>query len=148
MLDPVTGFGVAANVLQFIQLGFQLVSRFHSIQHSQFESLVEHDRLQSVAIDLKRLSSNLVSPWHHKGAIDDLTQQEVALRALCCSCNEVATELLYAIHTIQSHGRNKAWNSFRQALKSIWKKERLNELAAQLTTLRDELQFNILVDLR
>jgi len=72
------------------------------------------------------------------------------LLALSDEYNKIADELLRQLDKlkVKSDAKHRGWRSFRQALKSVWNKEELDELSERLLILRDQLQFHILVSIK
>lgn len=63
---------------------------------------------------------------------------------------EVLEELiviLVKLKVLEGHS-NKAWESYRQALKSVWEKENIDETKCRLDDFRSQLIINVVVNLR
>jgi hypothetical protein len=79
-----------------------------------------------------------------------LTEDERALEELAEKCNEIATTLLGRLDKlkVKKEERHRGWKSVRQALKSVWNKRELDDLARELSSYRDQLQFSILLSMK
>jgi uncharacterized membrane protein len=68
-----------------------------------------------------------------------------ALLQLAVACQKVADELAVLLARIrQEHGHRKRWASFRQALRSILKKEEIKSLQNRLHALRSQIDTQLL----
>jgi len=45
-------------------------------------------------------------------------------------------------------GKKEEWESMRKALRSLWSKEKIQEIEKRLASFREELNLHIVVDLR
>lgn len=70
------------------------------------------------------------------------------LSTQCCTVAAVLIEAFDVLKVSGLGGTGRHWNSFRQALGSLWKKEHLNAIVTRLDGLRVEWSFYILVSLR
>jgi hypothetical protein len=76
------------------------------------------------------------------------TAQEQALKDLCIGCDEVAPELIGGLEKLKVQGKKTKWKSMRQALKSVWSKDRIKAISNRLSNFRDQLNLSVLVSLR
>jgi hypothetical protein len=79
-----------------------------------------------------------------------LTRDEQALEDLSSQCSALATELLGRLEKlkVEQNVKNRKWKSFRQALKIVWGKEALDQMAATLSDYRSQLELHVLISLR
>ena len=141
MIDPSAAIGLACNIIQLVTFIGDIISKSHGIYESADGQLVEHQELESITRYLNELTKDVKnrSPTKSGKALDVISQQ----------CVEQSEDLLRAIAGLKVHGRNKKWNSFRQALNCVLKeseidgiKKRLSESRAQLNTaLLQTLQY-------
>jgi ankyrin repeat protein len=156
MLDPINALSLASNVVQVVDFSIKLVSKGYNIYKSADGALVENQDTEAVAIDLRMVNAKLSQSLYRArqtktspfGDTDDADDQ--ALERLSESCSEVAEELILRLRKlkIQPGGKNREWKSVRQALKTVWSKQELNDAAARLKLYRDQLNTRILVSLR
>lgn len=141
MAESLVAVGLAGNIVQFISFASNLVSKTKEIHQSASGVACELDDLESISIHLKVLTRPLLN----KG---DVSAQ---LRKVAERSSEVADELLKATAEIQYHGKSSKtgptkWQSFRKALKCIWKKEQIDALKMRLELLRDEVSLHLISD--
>lgn len=144
-MDPLTALGLASNIIQLISFTSDLVSKGREIYKSADGALIEHMELETIAKSLQDLSADL--PAQAKRG-KSLTRTEKQLRGICEGCNEVSGELIEAIQRLKATGNHKRWNSFRQALNSVWKENQIDALSKRLEKYRNQLDTTLLVSLR
>ncbi len=138
MLEPLIAVSVAANVIQFVQFGLQLLSESREIWNSAKDASSENLDIENVYGVLQSFSTKL------QGArVPDLekSKEEQALEGLSEGCKQTADELLRIIHDLRVKGeKHRRWQSFCQALRSVRKRHeidglrrRLDEFSLQLT---------------
>ena len=59
----------------------------------------------------------------------------------CCA---VAYELIECLNTLKGKSNQTLWSTFRQAIRTIWSKEKVIEMASTLENDRSELALRIL----
>jgi len=141
---PLDAFSLAANVMQFISFGFDLISKTNDI--AKHGSLVEDKDLQRVNIDLMDLTTKLDSELLK--CQTGLTEDERALHEVCAGCLDVSKQLHAALQKLEAKGKANKWKSFRKALKAIWGKEKLNELKSRLDMYSQQMDRRVLVRIR
>jgi hypothetical protein len=147
VLDPMTALSLAANVVQFVDFAGKIVSKGRRIYLSENGALPKNLELEVVTNDLLRLAQSLRNDGLSTGTLND---EEKSLQAMSDECSKIAEELLRRLEKlkIKSDAKQRGWKSLRQALKSVWNKEELDELSERLLQFRDQLQFHILVSMK
>ncbi|KUJ12838.1 uncharacterized protein LY89DRAFT_699451 [Mollisia scopiformis] len=139
-MDPLTALGLASNIIQLIQFTSDLVSKGREIYNSADGSLVENLELETIAQSLQNLSIDIL-PSHS-------SRTDKQLVDLCKKCNEISQELVKAITAVKANGPDKKWDSFRQALSSVWNQKAIDALSARMERYRSQLDTTLLVSLR
>ena len=147
-MEALTAIGLAANILQFIDLGIKVVSKGNQIYRSGDGTLPEHHDLAVVTNDLLLLQTKLSGCLRPSGSSSCLSEDDQALEKLAGASNDLAVQLLGRLNRVKAQGRHLRWKSWRQALKSICTKKDVDEMARRMALLRDELNTRILVSLR
>ncbi|KAH8744856.1 hypothetical protein BGZ57DRAFT_778706, partial [Hyaloscypha finlandica] len=154
-LDPMSALSVAAAVVQFIDYGTKVVSKGKELYKSPDGALYENVELEAASCRLQSLSRKMLASLHPE-QLGALSEAETALENICHGCNEVSKLLVSRLEDIQlpkdladpddSDGNNafrekaqRKWHSFRQALKTVWSKKEIDEIADRLARLRTEL---------
>ena len=135
-MDPVAALGLAGNIVQFVDFSCKVLQDTKSLYGSSTGASAENDVIETICKDLINLNDALTAP-SEPGAIPD------SMRSLAGNCKDVAAELLELLDKIKVHGANRKWKSFVQALRSVWKKEQIEELVKRMERLRNETQFNL-----
>ncbi|CAN9128966.1 unnamed protein product [Alternaria alternata] len=148
MLDPLIALGAVANVTQFVELAIRIFAKSHAIYNSANGSLVEHDDLGKVSEDISSLSRKLQESLTTTAASSSLTTDEQALCDLCKGCIDVSQELKKALEKLTGQGKPGRFRSFRQALKSVWSKDDIDNLERRVKMYKEELNIRIIVGLR
>jgi small-conductance mechanosensitive channel len=150
MLDPLTALSLVGNVVQFIDFGTKLLAKGHELYNSADGAALGHTELISIAKDLQELNGRLNEALsseqiEHKR----LTDSDVALCKLSEQCSGVAGELAEALDKLSAQGTShRRWKSFRQALKSMMKREEVDAITTRLQHLCDELNLHLLVSMK
>lgn len=88
-MDPVTTFGLAAGVLQVLDVGFRAISTFHEI--NQNGSLAEHRNTKEVTEQLSQTTEYLQSCVH--GASASATKHSEEVIDISKKCSATAAEV-------------------------------------------------------
>ncbi|KAE9367977.1 hypothetical protein N431DRAFT_494858 [Stipitochalara longipes BDJ] len=130
-MDPVSAFGLAASVVQFIDFTESLFRGTYYIYN------------------LKTLNEDLQSSLS-RGATEDRTisKSEQEIGKICKDCGELAGELISNLERLRVQKRDDIWESFRKALQTIWSNRQIESLEKRLGTFRVQLMLAINASLR
>lgn len=144
-MDPFSAFSLAGTIIQVVDFGLRILSKGNQIYHSGDGVLSENQDLEIVANDFLVLCTKLQcsSPPRPSQA-----EEDQALQQLSRTANELAAKLLQRLNMAKAQGRFRRWKSFRQALKSVWSKRDVDDMARRLETLRSAVNSRILISLR
>ncbi|PLN76738.1 hypothetical protein BDW42DRAFT_198819 [Aspergillus taichungensis] len=145
VLDPSTALSVATSVIQFVDFGAKLISKGREIYKSADGVLADHAEQAAVASKLARLMRGLSISADASTSIAKPAPEDRALSEVAWDCLQVADDFSAAIHQLAVTGNRRKWKSFRQALKSVWKKEELEQQTARLDRLRQLVIVHLLV---
>lgn len=140
VLDALAAVGLAANVLQFVQYGCELISLTSNLYRGTFPGYTD---LEAIAEDLEKYNQSLAN----------CPSVDQALCKIAGRAASVAIELLDVVRKIRNIGQKNGqvihprWTSFRQALEITWKKDKVTSLQSSLESLRDQLHHHLLADL-
>jgi len=168
-MDPLTALGLASNIVQFVDFASKLISQSHEIYRSADGALEDNVVLEYVAKNLSRLGDELKSKqadiktgrealarerdWAKKdGRVipepEKVTAAGKQLQQLSKECSAVSNELLQELEKLKIKEPHKRWESFRQALNSVWSQEKIRALETRLEGIRKQLDTTLLVCLR
>jgi hypothetical protein len=156
VLDPLTALSLASNILQVVDFASRVIAKCRHI-HSYGEP-PEHYELEIVSADLFRISTRLKEEAQPSLPTQKQLKEETelekrqrekegALSELSNTCVKIADELLSRLfkHKVPDGVPRTKWKSFREALEQVWKKKDLDDLAARLAEIRNQMTFHILV---
>ena len=138
-MDPLTVIGVVASVVQLVDFGSRLISKSAKI-YTGATPLIGAPAIEAAAADVKLLKAKLQD--------DAKSTHDEGMERLCQACEDVANRLLSALKKISVDGKQQIWSSMRKALKTIMTKTQIQDLDRVLSSIRQELNLRITVDLR
>lgn len=137
-MDGLTAISLAANILQFLEFSTRLLSDASEVYHSASGGLTrEYVDVRDVAVDLKKVVDELGPTAANSNAGGSLAVSGIAQAA-----RAVAEELIEITSKIAGDGKSgkkTRWRSFRQALASLWSREKIEGLVKRLESLRGQL---------
>lgn len=145
VLDALAALSLASSVIQFVDFTTKLISKGDKIYKSTEGVLDEHVELGAIAENLKRLSKGLVVSTEPLTRSEPLTPEEWALRKVGLKCQAIAHDFKTALDRLKYTGDRTRWKSFRQAVKSYWSNEVIEEMLQTLRLAREDLVVHLLV---
>jgi hypothetical protein len=147
VLDPMTALSVATSVFQFVDFSAKLISKGRELYKSAEGVLSDHAEQAAISSRLADLTRGLsVSIDICAGAATKrLSPAEKALQEVTVECLECAEDFTLAIDGLRVTGNHRKWKSFRQALKSVWKKEGIEVRLVKLDRLQQLIIVHLLV---
>jgi hypothetical protein len=146
-MDPVTALGVASSILQIVDFTQSLVRSTYEVYKSPSGRRKASVDLQAVTSSLKTLNEDLIGSMNRAATVTigngrgaELSAKDKELRHLCQKCSDLASTLISALERLTAE-RNSLWDSFRQALKQVWKEKEILSLEKQLQQYRDGKPF-------
>ncbi|KAK8047371.1 hypothetical protein PG996_015435 [Apiospora saccharicola] len=132
-MDPLSAFGLATNILAFVEFSCKLVADARAIYKSAEGASDNNRTLETIATQITAKNSQLVSsPTYPK-----------ELQVLCDECDKVANELLAAIKKLRAKGRNNRWGCFKVALRETWGQGKIESLDKRLQQLQKQLTIQM-----
>jgi hypothetical protein len=144
-MDPMSALSLAASVIQFVDFGTKLISKGHEIYHSETGQAEENIELEVIYEDLSWIGEKLKAFSTASSISSGQSREEEALVKLASTCKTLADELLATLRDLRvAEGPHRKWRSFRKALSTIWKKEKIEALQEHLDRLRDHLSLQLI----
>lgn len=143
-MDPLTAISVASAVVQFVDFGTKLVSKGKEYYRSAEGVLADHAEQSAVSSKLSELTNRLSKSISLHGSGRKLSHAEAALLEVTEDCMRTSDDFIIALDGLKVAGPHRKWKSFRQALKSVWKKEGLQATEAKLDRLRQQVIIHLL----
>ena len=147
VLDPMSAISLAGNVVQFVDFTSRIVSKGRRVYLSAEGALPKNLELEVITNDLSQIAKSL---RENEVNTAKLSNAEKALYTMADDSCKIAEELLKRLDKlkVKSDAKHRGWKSIRQALKSVWSKEKIDELSERLSLFRDQLQLHILVSMK
>lgn len=139
-MEALAAIGLVGNIIQFVGFSRKLISKSIQLYHSYDGALVENAHIEIAINDLVILNKKLEN--------DGIVAGDGALQSLSLSCQITANDLLVALDKVKVKDKQKKWESFRKALRSIWSEDEIRRLEERLAKLKEELNLHVVVRLR
>lgn len=147
MLDPVTALGVAANVVQFVQLGIKIFKKSGALYKSTSGKATEDAQLESIAEDLMILTMYSARPLLARDP-DACSPAESQLLQLTSDCKDVSKrmqELLKDLNIEEAteldlrHRVRRSWKAFHSTIQRMKKSGEIDSISKTLDGLSRRL---------
>ncbi|KAF2118452.1 hypothetical protein BDV96DRAFT_643697 [Lophiotrema nucula] len=161
-MEPLSAFGVAAGVLQFVDFTGRLLTESYEILSSNTGSTSRNEELLKITQDLLALNKRLQTSAKDREApgrqttlasrneatTDDIIGAQ--FHSLVVSCNHVGQDLIAVLDKLRLEPENKRrkWRSFRQALLSVWSQSDIEALQRRIDNFRQQISLSLLVSMR
>ena len=145
MAEALAAFGLAANIVQFIDIGSRLVSTIWGI-YNQYQDATRD--LLELEMAVKRLDSILPTLAQTPEDSGESSESERCLRELAQHCCMLATEMLNTLHQVLDPGKARKRDAVRQALRIIWKEDEIKSQQTRLKEYKHQPTLLLLATLR
>ena len=143
VLDPFSALGLAGNIVQFVDFASKLFSKSKDLYKSSNGATKENQELEDATDTLRRLCASLKKADHAGSKSTGRLNDENVLRELANNCHVTASELLSTLEDLRTRGSHGKWQSFRQALRTAWKEEKIVAMENKLTSYRSQLTLQL-----
>ncbi|KAL2440891.1 hypothetical protein ABEF95_008482 [Exophiala dermatitidis] len=153
-MEALAAFGVAANVVQFLDFATKLcvtsVEIYRGVHGASASNAQAEVLLKSFIATIDEVSSDL---GQYSVALSTSSKEasrrgEAQIGAIVLDCQSVAEDLLQRYQKLKSGGSPGKWRSFVSGVKCMWKHQELEALQRRLKQNRDELEWRVLLSLR
>jgi len=142
-MDPFSALGVAANVAQFVQLAGSILGQGWALYNDG--STATNFDAALVTKDLSIIAKQLHSRSRLGQIQQSLSEEEQSsFQNLLGRCEDLSRELIVLLHGLSVDAPGRKWQSFYQAMRTLGKKERLEELQKRLDRIRDQMNAHML----
>ena len=144
-MEPFSALSLASNVIQIVDVGTRVVSASFELYKS--DGISVNDELENTMNDLIKICSCLERPEERvHGQMTSRSERD--LIPLCLSCKKVGEELITVLKNLKVQSPHKKWQSFRQALRAVWKEKDIHYYQERIKSLRSEIAFHLIAILR
>jgi hypothetical protein len=144
MMDPVTAFGLASNILQFIDSGTKFV---------QFASRIYHGK-DAAYEDWLKLTENLDTILFRLECPESDDAKKIdsgagkGISDLALDCRKTAGKLLSIIQRVKPAGTARKRDAVKTAFRLTCKEDEIKSLQDRLSSFRNQLNLHLLLSLR
>lgn len=149
-MDPLTALGLAANVVQFVSFASKLLSASNEIYTSGKVCSSKVSTLETIYEQLQNLSSSLELSSRKDSTLmlvegtSDFVKHVFAINELSRACKEDCDRLLEVIRKLRGvEGTRNRWQSFKLALKTMWKGIEISDLEQRLHYMQTTLTVQV-----
>jgi len=147
-MDPLSALGLAANVLQFVQFAFGLLTNAQRIHLSGPGPSDEEQRVEGIharLLDFSALLQGRQQSHNENEAIFPSSKYILALAKLVEECQGHCEKLLEITRKLQVKDGTKArrWKSFEKALYETRKKEDIESLKSRIRDCQTEIVMHL-----
>lgn len=139
-MEALVAIGLASNVLSFVDFATKLVKTARGLRSDA--SLPEHEDLHVTTTNLRLLAEKIrASVQSTSQALATLSEEEKALQPVADGCCKLAEDLLQRLGKlgISSHQNHNLFPRIKTALKCIWTKREIEEIAIRLQHFRSQV---------
>lgn len=144
-MDPVTAFGLAGAILQFVNSGSKFISLIWRVYRTGNDSSDDISELHLITNDLQQTLQHL-SPSEE--ALTDRDAVTVGILRLAEDCQKIATELLSSLTKLQLPDVPRKRDALKRAFQVRWNEGEVRSLQGRLDAFRNQLVLHLLVSLR
>jgi hypothetical protein len=145
-MDPITAFSVACGVIQVVDFGLQAAKKGREIYRDG--SLSQNQHIEYATRNLNQASTSLEQSLKTLGTTKQHSKDDVELRNLAVDCQEASKDLLSELEGLKLDPKKPSKRqAVKKGIKSIWKKDRIEELQRKLEGYQKALDTRILIRL-
>ncbi|KAF8851240.1 hypothetical protein BDZ45DRAFT_767290 [Acephala macrosclerotiorum] len=151
-MEAMAAFGVAGNVIQFLDFGQKLVSTSLEIyiarsgastSNKEYEKLLQ-DFIESIDI----VSENLLQYDRRLDITPPQASSQNGLQEIVDDCRSLAAKLLTRFEKLKLQRKPGLWKSSVRAVKCMWQESELVDLQKRLSRYQSQFEWRILLSLR
>lgn len=139
VLDPFAALSIAGVVVQFVDFSTKILCETRRL-YKCLGCIDEHEEIDCINQDIRRICSDISKAASQQNELFS----DPLLQSLIAQCQGLAEQLSTAIQGANHHKTpGHKWKSFREALKRIWKQERINDFRHRLSCLQEQLTLHL-----
>ena len=136
MIDPISAFGLAANILQFIEVGYNVTVMFHQLLEASATD--ENLEIEAITQDMNDVCVKLTVA---SGSVVPMSKAEKMLHALARKGEKLAKELDTTLKglVVRSQGSKRRVEVLQKSLKVLLQGKKVKASQTRLAELRDQM---------
>jgi hypothetical protein len=148
VLDPLSAFSVACNLLQVLDFGLKALTKAIDYRQASDGALPEHRDLGDVLNTLKSLNIDLQSSMVECGKTNPLSKAQARLEEANNKCLLVSTDFIDLLDRLKVKNQSALLECLRMGFKTLWYKDEMNRIKSTLSQVRDNLNIALLIYIR
>ena len=128
VLDPLSAFSVACNVLHVIEAGAKVLSKATDYRKAATGVLTEQKDLRDVLQTLSNLNIDLEASLSQETILEHRTVAESRLIEANDQCLRLSRELIAFLDRLKLRDRHVVFESMRMSMKTLWHKDRMDAM--------------------
>jgi hypothetical protein len=152
MLDPLSALSIAGCAVQFVDFSIKLVST--GVELYENGTLSSYAEVEQATRDLTHLTeelaqkSQVLKSQPRTALALPSEEDELAVQRLAGACWGLGNQLLSILGVLKAQKSHNGVESFRKAVKTARKKEKIEDIEGRLKTLKDQLSLHLLAILK
>lgn len=145
-MDPLTAFSVACGAIQVVDFGLNVASKGREIYRDG--ALHQNQDIEHATRNLNEASISLDESLKTLAKIKQPSKDDVELQKLAVDCQEASTNLLSELGGLKlDPNKPSKGQTLKKVIKSVWKKDKIEESQRKLEQCRKALDSRILIRL-
>ncbi|KAH7397492.1 hypothetical protein BKA64DRAFT_37798 [Cadophora sp. MPI-SDFR-AT-0126] len=146
MLDPLTAFSLAGTVVQFVDFSCKIFSTTQELSQSKNGTSEEFYTHEVITRNLLNLSEKLEANLQ-ENFVDGVLYggSDQALKKLCEGCRSLSKTMLKRLGKVKIQDRSGSRTMLKQAIKIMWSRKEIAQIATQLAAYQRQLETHVLV---
>ena len=136
-MEAVVAFGLAANIVPFIDAASKLVSLIWSLYFSSKEGLEEYTAFLKITQDLRSILENLRT-----------TEGGDGMQQIVGECQKLGSELESTLRKLNLSDKIRKRDALKAAVKLLWKEDEIKVIQTKLDAFRSQLTLHLITSLR
>ena len=136
-MEAIAAFGLAANIVPFIDAASKLVSLLWNLYSSGKEGLEEYTALLKITQDLHNVLENLRT-----------TEGGDGMQQFVEECQKLGSELKSTLRMLNLSDNIRKRDALKAAVKLLWKEDEIKVIQTKLDGFRSRLTLHLITSLR
>ena len=128
VLDPLSAFSVAYNMLQVIDFGVKVLSKATDYRKAEAGVLTEQKDLRDVSHSLSNLNTELLASLPQQTVSKQHTVEEARLVEANNECLRLSKKLIDILDRLKLKERHAVFDSLRMSIKTMWHRDKMDAM--------------------
>ena len=145
VLDPLSAFSLACNVLQIVEFGVNVLSKAADYRKADAGLLTEQKDLRDVSQSLYNLNTDLLASLPRQRLSREHTVEDARLLEANDQCLRLSKDFIDFLDRLKLRESHAVFDSLRMSIKTLWHRDKMDAMAKSLSQARDNLNVAFLV---